>query len=74
MGLFGGHRFYLGRGGSGASMAILTIPGNATAVLFIGIAFLLAVAVRSVMGAFLIPGWIELPPVSVACRSPRKSP
>lgn len=59
LGLFGAHRFYLGRTGSGVAMVILTILGIATAVFIVGMLIIGAVAIWSIVDAFLIPGWIE---------------
>jgi TM2 domain-containing membrane protein YozV len=58
---FGGlgvHRFYLGKSGSGAAMLALTILGFLTAVIYIGVALLLVVAIWLIVDAFLIPGLI----------------
>ena len=40
LGLFGAHRFYIGKTGTATLMLVLTIVGIATAWIFVGIAFL----------------------------------
>lgn len=59
LGGLGGHRFYLGRGGSGAVMLILTIVGALTLVVGIGAVFLIIVGIWALIDAFLIPGMIQ---------------
>lgn len=59
VGMFGGHRFYLGRSGSAIAQLVLTIVGFLTLVIGIGAVLLLAVAIWVLVDAFLIPGMIE---------------
>jgi TM2 domain-containing membrane protein YozV len=59
VGFLGGHRFYLGRSGSGVAQLVLTILGWLTLVFGIGLLFLLIVGVWVLVDAFLIPGMIE---------------
>ncbi len=59
VGFLGGHRFYLGRTGSGVAQLVLTILGWLTIVVGIGLFFLLIVGIWVLVDAFLIPGMIE---------------
>ena len=59
VGFLGGHRFYLGRTGSGIAQLVLTVLGWLTLMLGIGLVFLLAVGIWVLVDAFLIPGMIE---------------
>ena len=52
--MFGIHRFYLGRVGSGAAMLILTILGWLTIGIFIGVVFLFIVGIWDVIDFFRI--------------------
>lgn len=45
LGMFGIHRFYLGRAGSGAAMLVLTIIGYLTTGLIIGVGILAIVGI-----------------------------
>lgn len=58
-GAFGGHRFYLGRIGTGATMLILSIVGWATIAVGVGAIPLIIVGVWALVDAFLIPGMIK---------------
>jgi TM2 domain-containing membrane protein YozV len=55
----GGHRFYLGRAGSGLLMLFLFIVGWATIMVGVGAFLLIAVALWVLIDAFLIPGMIQ---------------
>jgi len=55
----GGHRFYLGRTGSGAGMLILTVLSIVLLVAGIGVLGLMAVGVWALVDAFLIPGMVD---------------
>lgn len=58
-GLLGGHRFYLGRAGSGAAMAILFVVSLVLSVVLIGYLGLFVLAVWALIDAFLIPGFVS---------------
>ncbi len=60
VGMFGAHRFYLGRTGSGVAQLILCILGWATLVAYVGAFMLGGVAIWVIVDAFLIPGWVKL--------------
>ena len=55
----GGHRFYLGRVGSGLFMLILFVVGWATIFFGIGAIPLIIVGLWALIDAFLIPGMIS---------------
>ncbi|WP_374301588.1 TM2 domain-containing protein [Paracoccus sp. (in: a-proteobacteria)] len=59
LGMFGAHRFYLGKTGTAITMLILTILGIATAILAVGFVLLLAVGIWTFVDIFLIPGMIR---------------
>ena len=59
LGWFGGHRFYLGKTGSAATMLILTIVGFVSLAVFIGVFLLAAVGIWVLIDAFLIPGMVN---------------
>lgn len=54
LGMFGIHRFYLGRVGSGVAMLILTILGWLTAGIIIGMVLLFIVSIWDVIDFFRI--------------------
>jgi len=58
LGGLGGHRFYLGRTGSGALMLVLLIIGLVTSVIGIGAILLIIVGIWALIDAFLIPGMV----------------
>jgi len=59
VGGLGGHRFYLGRPGSGAAILGLTVIGALTSVLGIGVVLLIVSGIWVLVDAFLIPGMIQ---------------
>lgn len=59
LGGLGGHRFYLGRSGSGIFMAILFIFGWITLPVGVGLLLLIIVGTWALIDAFLIPGMIQ---------------
>lgn len=59
LGGLGGHRFYLGRPGSGAAMLALTIVGLITTVIGVGFVLLIISGIWALIDAFLIPGMIQ---------------
>lgn len=59
LGGLGGHRFYLGRTGSGIVMAVLFILGWLTLALGVGMLLLIIVGIWALIDAFLIPGMIQ---------------
>lgn len=58
-GLVGGHRFYMGKTGSGVAMAILSVVGWATSWLIIGLLPLAIVFIWAFVDLFLISGWLR---------------
>lgn len=59
LGGFGGHRFYLGRTGSGAAMLALMILGILFSAVGVGVFIVLGVGLWALIDAFLIPGMIS---------------
>lgn len=59
VGGLGGHRFYLGRKGSGLAMLLLTVAGFITSFIGIGLFLFLVVGVWALVDAFLIPGMVS---------------
>lgn len=55
---FGGHRFYLGRVGSGAAIAVLMVLGLLTSVVGVGVLFLAIAGIWVLVDAFLISGMV----------------
>lgn len=58
LGGLGGHRFYLGRTGSGVAMLILFILGWVLLPVGVGAFCLIIVGIWAIVDAFLIPGMI----------------
>ncbi|HVL71475.1 MAG TPA: TM2 domain-containing protein [Beijerinckiaceae bacterium] len=59
IGALGAHRFYNGRPGSGALMALLSVGGFMLLGAFgLGLILLAPVWIWVVVDAFLIPGWV----------------
>ena len=59
LGALGGHRFYLGKNGSGLTQALLTILGYATLFFIVGGVLLLALGIWLIMDLFMISQEIE---------------
>lgn len=59
LGCLGGHRFYLGRAGTGIVMPALLVTGMATIGVVVGTIILLALTIWVIVDAFLIPGMIR---------------
>ena len=59
LGTLGGHRFYLGRSGTGAVMLVLWLLGIATIIIAVGFVLLIPLGIWALVDAFLIPGMIE---------------
>ncbi len=59
LGFAGGHRFYVGRFGSGVAMAVLAFNGGMWVLVRVGQVMLAALALWVLIDAFLIPGWVR---------------
>jgi TM2 domain-containing membrane protein YozV len=59
LGMFGAHRFYLGKTGTAVTMLILTILGIASLVVVVGVFLLAAVGIWTLVDIFLVPGLIR---------------
>lgn len=59
LGTVGGHRFYLGKTGTGVAQLVLTVIGYLTAIILIGFVFLGIVWVWVIVDVFLIGGMIR---------------
>jgi len=59
LGILGGHRFYMGRVGTGVAILLLWIMGWVLLVAVVGIFLLGAVGIWVLVDAFLIPGWVR---------------
>lgn len=57
-GIFGGHRFYMGKKHA-VTMLVITIIGFLTAVLIVGWFLLLAMCIMAIIDAFKIPNWVK---------------
>jgi TM2 domain-containing membrane protein YozV len=58
-GMFGAHRFYMGRFGSGLTQLIISSAGGATAALLIGWPALIVVWIWVLIDAFQVLGWVR---------------
>ena len=59
VGMFGGHRFYLGSTGPAIAQLVITLVSIVTTFLIIGFFGLAAVGIWVLIDAFLIPGMIQ---------------
>jgi len=59
LGMFGGHRFYLGRPGSAAAILCITLVSFLLLIIIIGAFTLLISVVWWIVDAFLIPGMVR---------------
>lgn len=60
LGMFGAHRFYMGKSGSGAAQLILTIIGIATAVAVVGFFIIAIVGLWVLIDLFAVGGWVKV--------------
>jgi TM2 domain-containing membrane protein YozV len=58
-GLVGGHRFYLGKIGTGAVMLAIALLSFLLMAIFIGFFTIAIVGIWALIDAFRIPGWIS---------------
>ena len=59
LGTIGGHRFYLGRTGTGALMLVLFVVGIITSVVGVGLFIVALVGLWALVDAILIPGMVS---------------
>lgn len=59
LGIFGGHRFYLGKSGSAIAMLLISLFSLPLMFVFIGFVTILITIIWALVDAFLIPGWIR---------------
>jgi len=59
LGIFGGHRFYMGQTGSGVAMLVITLISIPLSFILIGFVSLFAVWLWWLIDAFLICGWVN---------------
>lgn len=59
LGMFGAHRFYLDRSGSGAAQLLLTIGSWLLMIVFIGFFTLIGVGLWVLVDAFMISDWVR---------------
>jgi len=59
LGMFGAHRFYLDRSGTGAAQLVITLMSGVLMIVFIGFFSLIGVGIWVMIDAFLIPDWIR---------------
>ncbi len=59
LGIFGGHRFYCNRGGTGAAMLVTTILSLPLCYVCVGFVTYAGILVWWIVDAFLISGWIQ---------------
>lgn len=68
LGMFGAHRFYAGRKGSGVAQLLITMVGIITAAAVVGFLFLGLNAIWVIIDAFLIPGMVRSSNTELAGR------
>jgi len=59
LGMFGAHRFYLGKTGTAVAILALTIGSFLLMLVFIGMFTIIIPSVWVLVDAFLIPGYIQ---------------
>jgi TM2 domain-containing membrane protein YozV len=59
VGMFGGHRFYLGSTGPAIAQLVITLISIVLCLVMVGIVGLLAVGIWVFIDAFLIPGMVQ---------------
>lgn len=57
LGMFGAHRFYFGKTGSGLALLLLTVGSLVLTVVLIGAVLIIVPLVWVLVDALLIPGW-----------------
>ncbi len=59
LGIFGGHRFYLGRSGSATAMLLISVCSIPLMFVLIGFLTIFVTVIWAVVDAFLIPGMVR---------------
>lgn len=59
VGIFGGHRFYLGKTGSAIAQLIISIFSFLTMIIIIGFITIIGVAIWVIVDAFLVHQWVK---------------
>lgn len=59
LGMFGGHRFYLNRSGSGAAMLVTAIVSIPLCYICVGFISLFALAIWWIVDAFCLADWVQ---------------
>lgn len=59
LGVFGGHRFYLGKTGSAVAMLVVSLCAIPLMLVAIGFVMIFVTAIWALIDAFLIPGMVR---------------
>ena len=68
LGMFGGHRFYLGQTGSAVVMLVVTLVSIPATLILIGFVGLLAIWIMWIVDAFTMPGTVKMQNLQLADR------
>ena len=68
VGMFGAHRFYLGKTGSAVAMLVVTLISIPALLIFVGIIGIIVVWIIWIVDAFTMPGTVKMHNMQLAQR------